>query len=94
MSSQIICSYLDYMLLGKAPKIRCHISCIFLFRHILLIILFISLEHTMNKVTNGHHNADEAELDRSVGEHFLSEAVKVILEEAVHKATDVKQKVP
>lgn len=47
----------------------------------------------MSKVTNGHHHVDEAELDRSVGEQFLSEAVKVILEEAVHKATDVKEKV-
>lgn len=47
----------------------------------------------MSKVTNGHHHVDEVELDRSVGEQFLSEAVRVILEEAVHKATDVKEKV-
>ncbi|XP_017343638.1 cysteine sulfinic acid decarboxylase [Ictalurus punctatus] len=54
----------------------------------------ITLECTMSKVaTNGHHHVDEAELDRSVGEQFLSEAFKVILEEAVHKATDVKEKV-
>lgn len=47
----------------------------------------------MNKVTNGHHYVDEAEQDRLAGEQFLSEAVKVILEETVHKATDVKEKV-
>lgn len=47
----------------------------------------------MSKVTNGHHHVDEVELDPSAGEQFLSEAFKVILEEAVHKATDVKEKV-
>lgn len=57
------------------------------------IILLNSLECTMSKVTNGHSDVDDAELDRSVGEQFLSEALKVILEEAVHKATDVKEKV-
>lgn len=47
----------------------------------------------MSKVRNGLPHVDEAGLDRSVGEQFLSEAVQVILEEAVHKATDVKEKV-
>uniref|UniRef100_A0AAR2K8G7 Cysteine sulfinic acid decarboxylase n=1 Tax=Pygocentrus nattereri TaxID=42514 RepID=A0AAR2K8G7_PYGNA len=40
----------------------------------------------MSNGVNGHHNSSEGEL-------FLSEAFKVILEEAVHKATDVKEKV-
>lgn len=48
----------------------------------------------MSNSTNGHHHVDEAELDHSLGEQFLSEAFKMILEEAVHKATDVKEKVP
>lgn len=47
----------------------------------------------MSKVMNGNHHVDEAELSPSAGEQFLSEAFKVILEEAVHKATDVKEKV-
>lgn len=45
-------------------------------------------------ITNGHHHEDEAEMDRSEGELFLSEAFKVILAEAVRKATDVNEKVP
>lgn len=66
---------------------------IFLLCSYILQILFNFLECTMSKVTNGHHHADEVELDPSAGEQFLSEAFKVILEEAVHKATDVKEKV-
>ncbi|TSL61204.1 Cysteine sulfinic acid decarboxylase [Bagarius yarrelli] len=46
----------------------------------------------MNKITNGHHHVDETEPNPSAGEQFLSEAFKVILDEAVRKATDVKEK--
>uniref|UniRef100_A0A8B9KCA7 Cysteine sulfinic acid decarboxylase n=1 Tax=Astyanax mexicanus TaxID=7994 RepID=A0A8B9KCA7_ASTMX len=48
-----------------------------------------------NGVNGDHHGPepDQAELSRSEGELFLSEAFKIIVEEAVHKATDVKEKV-
>ncbi|KAL6483516.1 hypothetical protein MHYP_G00083880 [Metynnis hypsauchen] len=46
----------------------------------------VSKDCRMSNGLNGHHNSSEGEL-------FLSEAFKVILEEAVHKATDVQEKV-
>uniref|UniRef100_A0A8B9KGZ0 Cysteine sulfinic acid decarboxylase n=1 Tax=Astyanax mexicanus TaxID=7994 RepID=A0A8B9KGZ0_ASTMX len=53
-------------------------------------------ECNMSNGVNGDHHGpepDQAELSRSEGELFLSEAFKIIVEEAVHKATDVKEKV-
>uniref|UniRef100_A0A4W4H3Q5 Cysteine sulfinic acid decarboxylase n=1 Tax=Electrophorus electricus TaxID=8005 RepID=A0A4W4H3Q5_ELEEL len=76
------------------PRCQGHYSNSFLlYLFASFFICLKALGSSMSNGLNGHYQCAETELNSTEGELFLSEAFKVILEEAVHKATDVKEKV-
>lgn len=42
---------------------------------------------------NGHVHLEESDMDESDGKLFLTEAFNIIMEEILHKGTDLKEKV-